>query len=120
MGDADSTGGGNAGSNGNTVAGTTNTALQLSDGSFNVRPTTETETGYRPADGATGGTAYSADGPSGAIAVNNPGNPIGAPGLGQLLILNQAAINNRYVTPKSIILVQVLQASGNNLNGVTT
>ncbi|MBS1910450.1 MAG: hypothetical protein JST22_00565 [Bacteroidetes bacterium] len=125
-GDADSTGAGNTGSigvlatgNGNTAAGTTNAALQVSDGSFNVGRTTETGTAYTLADGATSGTAYSAEGPSGVIAVNNLGNLVGTLAVGQSLILNQAIINNRYVTPKSIILVQVLQASGNNLNGLT-
>ena len=120
--------------NGNTTAGETNVALQLNDGEFTMGRTTETGTGYTVVEGGAAGTAYSAEGPSGVIefnlslanssplagalvgVLNTLGTPLGAPTLGTSVnsllgasVFNTTlTVNNRYVTPESIVLTQVL------------
>jgi|GEM_PF-3046829 len=124
-GDADSTGAGNTGTigvlatgNGNTAAASTNVALQINDGALTMGRTTETGSGYTVVEGAAGGVAYSAQGPSGVIEVPNLANILGILGVGQNVVLNRLRINNRYVNANSIILVQVVDVSGATIGGL--
>lgn len=120
--------------NGNTTAGETNVALQINDGEFTVGRTTETGSGYSVVEAATAGTLYSAEGPSGVIefnlsianssplaaglvgTLNTLGTPLGSPTLGNsingllgLSVFNTTlTVNNRFVTPESIVLVHVV------------
>lgn len=127
--------------NGNTTAGQTNAALQLNDGELRMGRTTETGTGYTVVEGGAAGTAYTAEGPSGVIefnlslanssplagalvgVLNTLGTPLGAPTLGTTIngllgasVFNTTiTINNRYVSPESIVLTQVLAIDDTDL-----
>ena len=124
-GDASGTDAGNTGTigvlatgNGSTSVGATNAAIQINDGEIRVGRTTETGTGYTPVEGAAAGISYTAEGPSGVIEVANLGGLLGTLGIGQSLILNHMPVNNRYVKPNSIILLQVINASGLTLGNL--
>jgi len=117
-GDASSSGSGTAGSigvlatgSGNTTAAQTNVALQVVDGNFTMGRTTETGTGYTAVEGATAGTAYTAQGPSGVIDVNlgtvggwaNNGNIKDA-----AWKKTSITINNRYISTSSIVMFTIV------------
>jgi hypothetical protein len=114
---ATSTSGGNTGTigvlatgNGNTSAGSTNVALQLNDGEFAMGRTTEAPGAGSAVEGATAGTAYTAQGPSGVIELTLGGGNLttSAPTAGVFQNLGTLTINNRYCATSSIILVNIL------------
>ena len=96
--------------NGNTTAGQTNVALQVNDGEVTMGRSTETGIGYTVVEGATAGTAYSAEGPSGVISLTLGGGNLTtvAPTSGTFQDLGTVTITNRYVTAESIVQVTVL------------
>ncbi len=97
--------------NGNTTAGQTNVALQINDGEFAMGRTTETPSVGTVVEGATAGTAYSAQGPSGVIelTLGATGNLVtAAPTSGVFQNLGTLTINNRYTSSTSIVIVSVL------------
>ncbi len=100
--------------NGNTGATETNVAAQVNDGELTMGRTTET-TGLTTslgsialAEGATGGTAYSAEGPSGVVEVTGLSVAVAntQPESAGILV-----VPNRYVNASSIILVTVFDAT---------
>ena len=97
--------------NGNTTVGETNVALQVNDGELTMGRTTEVAGAGVVVEGATGGAAYSSEGPSGVIelTLGAAGDlATAAPTSGTFQNLGSIAINNRYVTSESIVLVNVL------------
>jgi hypothetical protein len=96
---------------GRTTTAETNAALQIADGEIRVGRTTETGTGYTVVEGATAGTAYTAEGPSGVIEIN-----LGTVGgwadndniSNDRFKITSITLNNRYITTSSIILLQVV------------
>ena len=97
--------------NGNTTAGQTNVALQLNDGEFAMGRTTQAPSVGSAVEGATAGTAYSAEGPSGVIelTLGATGNLVtAAPIAGTFQNLGTMTINNRYTSASSIVIVNVL------------
>ncbi|MGE3800518.1 MAG: hypothetical protein AB7H80_05815, partial [Candidatus Kapaibacterium sp.] len=116
-GDASNTGGANTGTiallatgNGNTTAGQTNVALQVNDGEVTMGRTTQAPGVGTVVEGATAGTAYSAQGPSGVVELTLGGGNLTtvAPVSGTFQNLGTVTVNNRYVTSQSIVLVNVL------------
>ena len=97
--------------NGNATAGQTNVALQLNDGEFAMGRTTETPSVGATVEGATSGTAYSAQGPSGVIELSLGGGNLTtvAPTSGVFQNLGTLTISNRYVSASSIVIVNVEQ-----------
>jgi hypothetical protein len=97
--------------NGNSTASQTNIALQVNDGKFTMGRTTEAPSAGSVVESATGGTAYSAQGPSGVIELT-----LGTGGLlstvppvaGVFQNLGALTINNRYADSTSIIICNVL------------
>jgi hypothetical protein len=124
-GEATNTGAGNTGTigilasgNGNTTASQTNTALQINDGSFNIGRTTEAPGTGTAVEAATGGTAYTAQGPSGVIELA-PFNADQVQAANTVLSwADHIVINNRYATANSIILLQVLNTADGTTNQV--
>jgi hypothetical protein len=115
---ATATSGGNTGTigvlatgNGNTGSGSTNVALQLNDGEFAMGRTTEAPGTGTAVEGATAGTAYSAQGPSGVIELTLGGGNLAtaAPTAGVYQNLGTLTINNRYTGASSIVLVNIEQ-----------
>lgn len=95
--------------NGNTAAGTTNVALQVSQGEFAVGRTTQTPSKGNAVEGATSHTAWSAQGPSGVIELSLGTDLIATPPTtGVFQDLGTVTINNRYITSSSIILAGVV------------
>ncbi len=97
--------------NGNTTAGQTNVALQLNDGEFAMGRTTQSPSVGAVVEGATAGTSYSAEGPSGVIelTLGATGNLVtAAPTAGTFQNLGTLTINNRYTSASSIVIVSVL------------
>jgi hypothetical protein len=117
-GDASNSGASNTGTigvlatgNGNTSAGQTNIALQINDGALAMGRTTEAPTTGTTVSGATSGTAYSAQGPSGVIelTLGATGNlTTVAPTAGTPQDLGSVTINNKYCAAGSIVLVNVI------------
>jgi hypothetical protein len=96
--------------NGNTTAGQTNVALQLNDGEFAMGRTTQSPGAGSAVEGATAGTLYTAEGPSGVIELTLGGGNLAtsAPVAGVFQSLGALTINNRYCTATSIVHVTVL------------
>ncbi len=96
--------------NGNTSAGQTNVALQLNDGEFTMGRTTEAPGAGTDVEGAAGGTAYSAQGPSGVIELTLGGGNLStvAPTAGVFQDLGSITVNNRYCMAASIALVYIV------------
>jgi hypothetical protein len=97
--------------NGNTTAGQTNVALQINDGEFTMGRTTEAPGTGTDVEAATGGTAYSQQGPSGIVelTLGAAGNlATSAPASGTIQDLGAVTINNRYCESGSIVLVNVV------------
>lgn len=122
-GDASNTGSTNTGTigvlatgNANSPDTAVNTALQVADGSLNIGRTRQTGTGYVTDSAGTAGVDYTAEGPSGVIVINYGTILGGTLPLGQTLIANGLTINNRYVTPNSIILVEIIDFTPGTLN----
>ena len=117
-GDASNTNSSNTGSigvlatgNGNTTAGQTNVALQLNDGEFTMGRTTESPSIGSDVEPATGGTAYSQQGPSGMVelTLGSSGNlTTSAPAAGTIQDVGSITINNHYVEDGSIVLLNVV------------
>jgi hypothetical protein len=104
--------------NSNTTASQTNTALQINDGSFNIGRTTEAPGTGTAVEAATGGTAYTAQGPSGVIELTPFAADQTVGGNTSLSWANHITINNRYATTNSIILLQVLSTTDGSTNQV--
>ena len=97
--------------NGNTTSGQTNIALQVNDGEFTMGRTTEAPAAGTDVNGAAGGTAYSAEGPSGVVefTLGGTGNLVtAAPTVSSIQDLGSVTINNRYAQIGSIVLVNVV------------
>jgi hypothetical protein len=95
--------------NGSTSAGATNVALQISQGEFAMGRTTESPSVGTAVEGATAGTLYTAQGPSGVIQLNLQTDlPASAPVAGVYQDLGTFTINNRYITANSIVLASVV------------
>ncbi len=97
--------------NGNTTASQTNVAMQINDGEFAMGRTTEAPGSGTDVEAATGGTAYSAQGPSGIVefTLGATGNlTTTAPTAGAVQNLGSVTINNRYCQVGSIVLVNVV------------
>jgi len=96
--------------NGNTTAGQTNVALQINDGEFAMGRTTQAPGVGSAVEGATAGTAYTAEGPSGVIELTLGGGNLAtsAPTAGVFQSLGTLTVNNRYCTTGSIVHVTVL------------
>jgi hypothetical protein len=97
--------------NGNTTAGQTNVALQLNDGEFAMGRTTESPSVGSDVEPATGGTAYSQQGPSGIVefTLGSSGNlQTSAPTAGVIQDLGSVTINNRYAETGSVVLTNVV------------
>jgi|GEM_PF-1406848 len=105
--------------NGNSTGGQTNVALQLNDGELAAGRTTEAPGAGSAVEGATAGTAYSAQGPSGVIelTLGAAGNlTTSAPTSGVFQNLGSITINNRYCSSTSIVIVNIVSKSD---DGVT-
>ena len=97
--------------NGNTTTTQTNAALQINDGEFTMGRTSEAPGTGTDVEPATGGTAYSAQGPSGVVefTLGATGNlATSAPSAGAVQNLGSVTINNRYCQVGSIVLVNVV------------
>ncbi len=97
--------------NGNAIAGNTNVALQLNDGELAIGRTTESPSVGTDVEAATGGTAYTQQGPSGIVefTLGASGNlPTAAPTANVVQDLGSVTINNRYCQVGSIVLVSVV------------
>jgi len=96
--------------NGAKNANQTNAAFQLNDGQFAVGRTTETTANAAVVDGATGGTSYSAEGPSGVLefTLGTNGNLVTSSPIANVTQnLGAITVNNRYCEKGSIVLVNV-------------
>jgi hypothetical protein len=95
--------------NGNTTAGQTNIALQVNDGEFAMGRTTEAPGSGNAVSSATGGTAYSAQGPSGIVelSLGNGSLTTAAPTANTMQNFAAITINNRYCQAGSIVLVTI-------------
>ena len=107
--------------NGNTTAGQTNVALQLNDGEFTMGRTTETPSVGTDVEPATGGAAYSQQGPSGIVelTLGSSGNlQTSAPTAGTIQDLGSVTINNRYTETGSVVLTNIVAmiSDGNQPN----
>ncbi len=95
--------------NGNVTTGTTNVALQISQGEFAMGRTTEAPSAGTVTGSAAAGTLYSQQGPSGVIQLSLQtdlsSNP---PTAGVFQDLGTVTINNRYITSSSIIQIGVV------------
>ncbi|HZV12091.1 MAG TPA: hypothetical protein VFA55_02675, partial [Candidatus Kapabacteria bacterium] len=95
------------------TAGQTNVALQVNSGEFTMGRTTEGPSIGTDINGATGGTGYNAQGPSGVVELTLNGNlTTNAPTANTLqdigaLTGSLVTINNRYASTSSIILLNV-------------
>jgi hypothetical protein len=113
---ADNTSSANTGSiavlakgSGNTTAGATNVALQISQGELTMGRTTESPSVGSTTSPAAVGTLYTQQGPSGIIQVSLQTDlSAGSPTAGVLQSLGTVTINNRYITSNSIILAGVV------------
>ncbi|MDP4289330.1 MAG: hypothetical protein Q8922_15555 [Bacteroidota bacterium] len=97
--------------NGNAIAGNTNVALQVNDGELAVGRTTESPSVGTDVEPATGGTAYTQQGPSGIIEFSlGPSGDLhtAAPTASQVQDLGAVTINNRYCQTGSIVLTNVV------------
>jgi hypothetical protein len=97
--------------NGNAASGQTNVALQINDGEFAMGRTTQAPSVGTDVNGATAGTAYSAEGPSGIVefTLGAAGNlATVAPTANTIQDLGAVTINNRYCQSGSIVLVNVV------------
>lgn len=99
--------------NGNTTSGQTNIALQVVDGEFTMGRTTESLTSPTATEnGATAGTSYTAQGPSGVVdysATGSDKDETGDTGWGHGVHIGNVTVNNRYAKTTSIILITVLE-----------
>lgn len=91
--------------NGVTSAGSTNVALQISQGELTMGRTSEGSSTVEP---ATAGTSYTAQGPSGVIELSIGGNSSTPPTAGVFQSLGTLTVTNRYITSSSIILAGVV------------
>jgi len=117
-GDASNTGTSNTGTigvlatgNGNATAGQTNIALQINDGEFTMGRTSEAPATGTDVQAAAGGTAYSAQGPSGVVelTLGGAGDLVtAAPTANAIQKLTTITINNRYCQAGSIILLNIV------------
>lgn len=108
---------------GRTTTGETNIALQLNDGELTMGRTTQAPGTGSAVEGATGGTAYTAEGPSGVIEIPYQDGGLGDFSLPSSLFINWCSniqINNRYVTSNSIILVEVISQIEGSTNQRST
>jgi hypothetical protein len=95
--------------NGSTTGGATNVGLQISQGEFAMGRTTESPSAGTTVEGATAGTLYTAQGPSGVIQLNLQSDlSTTSPTAGVYQDLGTVTINNRYITANSIILADVV------------
>jgi|GEM_PF-4227742 len=99
-----------------------NTALQIADGSLRIGRTREVGPEYVTDSAGVSGVEYSAEGPSGVIRIDYGAGLLGGLlGIGQTLIAEGITINNRYVTPQSIVLLEIIDYTpgiANRLLGV--
>ena len=96
--------------NGVSSAGSTNVALQISQGEFAMGRTTEAPSLGTTVGAAASGVAYSQQGPSGVIqlAILTDLGDANAPTAGIYQDLGTVTITNRYITTSSIILASVV------------
>jgi hypothetical protein len=110
-----------ASGNGNTTAGQTNIALQINSGELSMGRTTETGTNYTVVDNATGGTVYTAQGPSGAIEIDIRAL-FGVANFTTTPRVATVTINNRYFATTSIVLTDIIEktfaGAGTNPNSI--
>lgn len=103
--------------NGSSDTSRVNTALQIADGSLRIGRTREVGTGYTTDSAGATGVQYSTDGPSGVITLNYGAGLLGGLlGVGQTLIANGITVNNKYVTPNSIIMLEIIDFTPGLLN----
>ncbi|HEY3876176.1 MAG TPA: hypothetical protein VGM92_11925 [Candidatus Kapabacteria bacterium] len=96
--------------NGNTMAGTTNAAIQISQGEFGMGRTTEPPLTGSDVEPAASGVLYSQQGPSGVIQLSMQADlGAGAPTAGVYQDLGAVTITNRYINSNSIVLADVVQ-----------
>jgi hypothetical protein len=95
--------------NGNTTAGTTNAAVQISQGEFTMGRTTQTPSKGTVVEGAASGTLYSQQGPSGVIQLSLLSD-LGAtpPTAGLFQDLGTLTISNQFINANSIIVADVV------------
>ena len=97
--------------NARVTPGQTNIALQVNDGEITVGRTGQTGVGYSVVETAAGGTAYTAEGPSGVIelTLGAGGNLVTAvPTGGAFQNLGIVTVNNPYARTTSIVHAQVI------------
>lgn len=95
--------------NRNITAGTTNVALQISQGEFTMGRTTENPSVGTLTGAAASGTLYSQQGPSGVIQLSLQTDLTSvAPTSGVFQNLGTLTINNRYLTANSIIIAGIV------------
>ncbi len=95
--------------NGNAASGTTNVALQISQGEFAMGRTSQGPSAGTAVEPAVSGTAYSQEGPSGVIQLALLTDlTSSSPTAGVYQDLGTVTINNRYITSNSIILTAVV------------
>ena len=95
--------------NSNSSSGTTNIALQISQGEFAMGRGTQSSSAGTVVEGASAGTSFSAAGPSGVIQLSLITDlTSAAPSSGVYQDLGTVTINNRYITTNSIILANVV------------
>ncbi len=96
--------------NGNTAGGSTDVALQISQGELAMGRTTQSPSAGTVTEGATTHTAWSQQGPSGVIqlSLGTDLNSL-APVAGVFQDLGTVTINNQFITANSIIVVAVIQ-----------
>ncbi len=97
--------------NGSATAGSTNVALQISQGEFAMGRTTQAPSVGTDVEPAASGTAFSQQGPSGVIqlALLTDLGDNTAPVAGVYQDLGTVTIYNRYITTSSIILAAVVE-----------
>ena len=96
--------------NGATGAGSTNVALQVSQGEFAMGRTTQSPSAGTTVGPAAAGTAYSQQGPSGVIqlGLTTDLGDVNPPTASVYQDLGTVTINNRYITANSIVLASVV------------
>ncbi len=95
---------------GNTTAGNTNAALQISQGEFTMGRTTQAPSKGNVVEPAASGTLYSQQGPSGVIELSLVTNlTTTPPTAGVFQDLGTVTVNNQFFSSSSIILADVVQ-----------
>jgi hypothetical protein len=106
-----------ASGNRDTTAGTTNVALQVSQGEFAMGRTIQAPSPGIDVEPAASGTLYSQQGPSGVIKLSLLTDLLATvPHAGVFQDLGRVTINNQYINPSSIIVADVVQKDNGSIN----